>query len=154
MGEDHYLGKHSVAHPIKLQYSVGDEVKRMSRPFMFGTGGAGWCLSRSLLRKTITEISKVGSFNDISSAVGAPDDVTIGFIVSELVRIADRRSGIFDRRMKFRDISSFHSHLENLQAISDLPSQVSLSYSEDVFENGSNPRNVVLLENRRLNMEE
>ena len=54
--EDHYLGKHSVAHPIKLQYSFGDEAKRMSQPFMFGTGGAGWCLSRSLLRKTIIEI--------------------------------------------------------------------------------------------------
>lgn len=53
-----------------------------------------------------------GSFEKLSSHIGVPDDVTVGFIVSELL----------DRT--FLSVDTFHSHLENLDAIKDLPNQV------------------------------
>ena len=53
---DHYLGKRSISNPIKIRYNLdfgNYENMKISKPFVFGTGGAGWCLSKSVLEKVM-----------------------------------------------------------------------------------------------------
>ena len=56
--------------------------------------------------------SEYGSFVSISAQIGLPDDVTVGFIVSEFLNLP------------FKSIDAFHSHLEDLGSVRQLDNQV------------------------------
>ena len=49
--EDHYFGKRTISEPISIPHHLDGGAKKLSKPFFFGTGGAGWCLSKSVLSK-------------------------------------------------------------------------------------------------------
>ena len=103
-----YLGRKSTQHPVSI------ETDGKTRKFYFGTGGAGWCISQPLLLEMERVLMKE-SFTSISSLIGLPDDVTIGFIISQLIGV----ELINDTR--------FNSHLNHLASI-DPHRQVRLFY--------------------------
>ena len=105
--QDYYLGKSST-NPLRVQF--GDTQRKMSDYFSFATGGAGWCLSKSALRKVLKQLANK-TFADISKECGAPDDVTVGFL-------------LWRSEIALTEIDQFHSHLENLSEISDFENQV------------------------------
>merc|ERR1711954_566907 len=82
--------------------------------FNFATGGAGLYLSRALV-----EIMEVSDFYNISTTIGLPDDVTVGYIVNAKLKVP------------LTEESRFHSHLEILKKISsdDIDDQITFSYS-------------------------
>ena len=53
------------------------------------------------------------NFEEFSKECGAPDDVTVGFLMSQL-------------SVPLTEIEEFHSHLERLSEISDLENQVKI----------------------------
>ena len=69
---------------------------RMS--FWFATGGAGFCLSRSLASK-MAPIAGGGRFETVGDKIRLPDDVTMGYIAHVL-------------DTKLTRVEEFHSHLE------------------------------------------
>ena len=97
-----YLGRRSVATPISISYNYQGNHKQSS--FIFGTGGAGWCISRPLLIK-IERVLSENSFTDISNQIRLPDDVTMGFVINELLNI------------KLTNDQHFNSHLTNLASL-------------------------------------
>ena len=97
-----YLGRRSVAKPISISYNYEDNHKQSS--FVFGTGGAGWCISRPLLIK-IEKVLSETTFSDISNQIRLPDDVTVGFVVNELLKI------------ELTNDDHFNSHLTNLASL-------------------------------------
>ncbi|VDN57873.1 unnamed protein product [Dracunculus medinensis] len=92
---DWYLGKPSVAEPIFVHNSY-EKVG-----FQFATGGAGFCLSQSLLIKMRTYLRNSG-FELLGNYLGLPDDVTLGYLIEHLLNV------------KLTVIDEFHSHLEPL----------------------------------------
>ncbi|GMR36222.1 hypothetical protein PMAYCL1PPCAC_06417, partial [Pristionchus mayeri] len=72
-----YFGKISVAKNISVVYR--------SEPisFEFGTGGAGFCLSRRVVEELHELTKKNISVLSISSDLGLTDDVSLGFIIGE-----------------------------------------------------------------------
>lgn len=106
--QDVYIGRPSIGRAIQATYG-SQQVE-----FWFATGGAGFCLSRSLALRM--EPWSSGVFMDTSEMIRLPDDCTVGFIVEGLLGVGLIRSPLF------------HSHLETLGLLSDLPSQVTLSY--------------------------
>ncbi|KAJ9590164.1 hypothetical protein L9F63_016720, partial [Diploptera punctata] len=48
--------------------------------FWFATGGAGFCLSRSLALKMMP-VASGGKFISIGEKIRLPDDVTMGYII-------------------------------------------------------------------------
>ncbi|KAJ8283236.1 hypothetical protein COCON_G00020860 [Conger conger] len=107
-GGDVYVGKPSLDHPIRAHELLPDNTTR-EVDFWFATGGAGFCLSRTLAEKC-------------RPGRGAP----VGFIVEQRLGIPLVHSAMF------------HSHLENLLLLTPrhVPLQVTLSYG--LFENKMN----------------
>jgi hypothetical protein len=52
--------------------------------FWFATGGAGFCLSRSLATKMLP-IAGGGRFETVGDKIRLPDDVTMGYIAEHLL---------------------------------------------------------------------
>lgn len=50
--------------------------------FWFATGGAGFCISRPVVKK-MTPLIENGNLVKISDRIRFPDDVTVGFILGE-----------------------------------------------------------------------
>jgi len=59
----------------------------------------------------IQYLADSGGFESLSSSTGLPDDMLIGFIISQL-------------KFKMKNLETFHSHLENLRKLNNLHSQV------------------------------
>ncbi|XP_070684268.1 beta-1,3-N-acetylglucosaminyltransferase lunatic fringe-like [Pempheris klunzingeri] len=120
--QDVYIGRPSLERPIEATERIGTAEMRQVR-FWFATGGAGFCLSRGLALKMKPWASD-GSFMATAEHIRLPDDCTVGYIVEALLGVSLIRSALF------------HSHLENLGLVSDIHSQVTLSYG--TVENGRN----------------
>ena len=80
----------------KLSHYVSFLQHRLS--FWFATGGAGFCLSRSLASK-MAPIAGGGRFETVGDKIRLPDDVTMGYIAHLL-------------DTKLTRVEEFHSHLE------------------------------------------
>jgi len=107
-----YLGKTSTASPLKI---VGPQGQANSS-FWFATGGAGFCLSRTLALK-MAPLAVDGGFVSAGSQFWFPDDVTMGFLVEHHLKVP------------LTVVETFHSHLEPMAAIHGrLADQVSFSY--------------------------
>lgn len=126
-----YLGRQSVkkAYPIPKNYTHFFP-KRQRREYWFGTGGAGVCLNMeaasklqaylSVLARTQLEDRTMGqSFEMICNWVSQPDDVCLGLIMELLLGVPLRVS------------EKLHSHLENLDLITEPLQQATLSYYSD-----------------------
>jgi len=97
--------------------------------FLFGTGGAGFCLSRPLL---VSMLSKVAGIATTGDNIRLPDDVTVGYIAEVIMGVP------------LTQVDTLHSHLESLRRVDKdmLEDQVTLSYS--TYEDGE--KNAVGLE--------
>ncbi|KAJ8001422.1 hypothetical protein DPEC_G00169340 [Dallia pectoralis] len=123
-----YIGRPSLDRPIEAIERLGDAHTRPVR-FWFATGGAGFCVSRGLALRMIPWASG-GRFMATADRIHLPDDCTVGYIIEALLGTQLIRSPLF------------HSHLENLQLVSDakIPHQVTLSYG--MFESKRNIINI------------
>lgn len=124
--QDVYIGRPSLERPIEATERLGTTDMKQVR-FWFATGGAGFCLSRSLALKMKPWASD-GTFMATAEHIRLPDDCTVGYIVEALLGVSLIRSALF------------HSHLENLGLVSDIHSQVTLSYG--TVENSRNTVNL------------
>ena len=129
--EDYYLGRSSIEKEIEIKEQNShqrDEVTyfekylfilslvfQKSVKFWFATGGAGFCLSHHLFKK-IQSFIENGEFVKESEKMGMPDDVTIGYIIEKNTHVS------------LTNVRLFHSHLEPLNLLKNLSSQISLSY--------------------------
>nr|XP_027199479.1 fringe glycosyltransferase-like isoform X1 [Dermatophagoides pteronyssinus] len=111
---DWYLGKTSIKHPLEID----DREFKKKIHFSFATGGAGFCISRSLALKMISVASN-GQLISVGDRIRLPDDVTIGYIIEHMLN------------KKLTVIEEFHSHLEPMAMLEKnlLKNQVSFSYS-------------------------
>lgn len=110
--DDWYLGKPSIRHPLQIL----DRKTGSKFAFWFGTGGAGFCLSRSLVMK-MTPFASGGKFMSTCDKIRLPDDVTVGYIIQYLLH------------KPLTVVEHFHSHLEP----ANLPhpeEQISMSFSQ------------------------
>ncbi|XP_043204271.1 fringe glycosyltransferase-like [Amphibalanus amphitrite] len=114
--EDWYLGKNSIRTPLQIMDRAhnGDRVS-----FWFGTGGAGFCISRALALK-MSPFASGGRFMRVGDKIRLPDDVTMGYIIEHLLKT------------RLTVIDEFHSHLEQMKFIrpTELDKQISFSYSQ------------------------
>ncbi|XP_068607172.1 beta-1,3-N-acetylglucosaminyltransferase lunatic fringe-like [Brachionichthys hirsutus] len=124
--QDVYIGRPSLERPIEAADRPASAETRPVR-FWFATGGAGFCLSQGLALKMKPWASN-GSFTATAESIRLPDDCAVGYIVEALLGVSLIRSPLF------------HSHLENLGLVSDVRSQVTLSYGKV-----ENRRNIVNL---------
>ncbi|TWW58913.1 Beta-1,3-N-acetylglucosaminyltransferase lunatic fringe [Takifugu flavidus] len=122
--QDVYIGRPSLERPIEAPENPGTPG---TVRFWFATGGAGFCLSRGLALK-MKPWASGGVFMETAERISLPDDCTVGYIVNALLGASLIRSPLF------------HSHLENLGLVSDIHSQVTLSYGT-----AENRRNTVNL---------
>lgn len=85
--------------------------------FVFATGGAGFCISRTLALKMLP-IAGIGKFMTVSDRIGLPDDVTMGYIIEHLLKVP------------LTVIDTFHSHLEPMETLrrETFKDQVTFSY--------------------------
>ncbi|OQV22160.1 Fringe glycosyltransferase [Hypsibius exemplaris] len=115
---DWYLGKPSIKAPLELPYSKPLTSNDRKAIFWFATGGAGFCLSRSLVTKMEPLVSH-GQFMSVGEKIRLPDDVTIGYVIEHLLHVP------------LTVVDKFHSHLEPLHMMTEdvLPAQISFSYS-------------------------
>jgi hypothetical protein len=117
-----YLGKPSIPDQLQIQdKESGDKQKRIK--FWFGTGGAGFCLSRPLTDQ-LTRHASGRKFISVSEKLRLPDDVTMGYIISIMAGVDLTR------------VEEFHSHLEPLHLVTNLHDQISFSYSEPTTTTG------------------
>ncbi|XP_037801570.1 fringe glycosyltransferase-like isoform X2 [Penaeus monodon] len=114
--QDWYLGKNSIRAPLEI-INRDNVSQRIS--FWFATGGAGFCISRSLGLKMMP-VAGGGKFVSVGDKIRLPDDVTIGYVVEHVLR------------RKLTVLDEFHSHLESMKLLNtdNLASQISLSYSK------------------------
>nr|XP_046226771.1 beta-1,3-N-acetylglucosaminyltransferase lunatic fringe-like [Scatophagus argus] len=124
--QDVYIGRPSLERPIEATEKLGTAQMRQVH-FWFATGGAGFCLSQGLARKMKPWASD-GTFMATAEHIRLPDDCTVGYIVEAQLGVSLTRSPLF------------HSHLENLGLVSDIQSQVTLSYG--TVENSRNTVNL------------
>ncbi|XP_037069603.1 fringe glycosyltransferase-like, partial [Pollicipes pollicipes] len=114
--QDWYLGKNSIRTPLQIidRAISGDRVS-----FWFGTGGAGFCISRALALK-MSPFASGGRFMRVGDKIRLPDDVTMGYIIEHLVKT------------RLTVVDEFHSHLEQMKFIrpAELSQQISFSYSK------------------------
>ncbi|XP_072167693.1 beta-1,3-N-acetylglucosaminyltransferase radical fringe-like [Diadema setosum] len=112
--QDHYLGRASLSHPIEAI----DRYSNQRVSFWFATGGAGFCISKSLAMKMAVYASS-GTFEKMCNRIRLPDDVTIGFIIEVLLK------------KPLTKVQTFNSHLQLLRSIptGQLQKQLTLSYS-------------------------
>lgn len=113
--EDWYLGKPSIRAPLEI-LTRDKSAQKIS--FWFATGGAGFCLSRSLALKMIP-VASGGKFISIGEKIRLPDDVTMGYIIEHLLR------------KPLTVIDQFHSHLEPMKFLRQetFQDQITFSYS-------------------------
>ncbi|KDR18395.1 Fringe glycosyltransferase, partial [Zootermopsis nevadensis] len=97
--EDWYLGKPSIRAPLEI---LNKDKSAQKISFWFATGGAGFCLSRSLALKMIP-VASGGKFISIGEKIRLPDDVTMGYIIEHLLK------------KPLTVIDQFHSHLEPMK---------------------------------------
>lgn len=114
--QDWYLGKPSIRAPLEI-INRDNVSQRIS--FWFATGGAGFCISRSLGLKMMP-IAGGGKFISVGEKIRLPDDVTLGYIVEHMLA------------KKLTVVDEFHSHLEPMRFLNtdSLARQVSFSYSQ------------------------
>jgi len=110
-----YLGKPSTARPIDI-WDLHNP-KNVSQ-FWFATGGAGFCISRTMALK-MAPYAANGKLVRTGEEFWFPDDVTIGYIIEHLLG------------QTLTVIPRFHSHLEALKTVDHLDEQISVSYTED-----------------------
>lgn len=96
--------------------------------FWFATGGAGFCISRSLALRMMP-IAGGGKFISIGDRIRFPDDVTMGFVVGmlntliHLVNTCDKFTVFFFAlsehllNVPLTVVDQFHSHLEPMEYI-------------------------------------
>jgi len=118
--EDWYLGKVSISKPLQ----IFDKAQQKEVEFFFGTGGAGFCLSRSLAEK-IGDMSE--SLSETGNRIGLPDDVTVGYLATVLLGVP------------LTEVNTFHSHLEALSRVDTSKSilEEQLTFSYGVYEDGT-----------------
>lgn len=114
--QDWYLGKPSIRAPLEI-INRDNVSQRIS--FWFATGGAGFCISRSLGLKMMP-IAGGGKFISVGEKIRLPDDVTLGYIIEHMLS------------KKLTVVDEFHSHLEPMRFLNtdSLARQVSFSYSQ------------------------
>jgi len=95
------LGKPSLKQQIvfKDPHNKSEDVS-----FWFGTGGAGFCLSRALALRMVP-LAIGGKFMKICDRIQLPDDVTIGYVAGHLLG------------QNLEVIPQFHSHFETMKFI-------------------------------------
>ncbi|EFO21831.2 hypothetical protein LOAG_06657 [Loa loa] len=71
---DWYLGRPSTMGP------VGVDSTPEKATFWFATGGAGFCLSKSLLAKMSSYVRN-GGFEELGELLRLPDDVSLGYLI-------------------------------------------------------------------------
>lgn len=91
-----YLGKRSTGGPVELRDPDCPHCPRHS--FSFGTGGAGWCLSRALVRRGLEDFVDLPR---LCEQIDAPDDVTIGYVAEVILGV------------EMTEEPRLHSHLES-----------------------------------------
>lgn len=116
--EDWYLGKPSIRQPLEILARDSTKPQRKIA-FWFATGGAGFCISRSLALKMLPLAGR-GKFISIGEHIRLPDDVTMGYIVEHLLK------------KNLTVVENFHSHLEPMKFLKKegLSDQVTFSYSK------------------------
>ncbi|KAL3981486.1 Fringe-like family protein [Acanthocheilonema viteae] len=107
---DWYLGRPSTMEPVGVDSAPGKAT------FWFATGGAGFCLSKSLLSKMSSYVRN-GGFEELGELLRLPDDVSLGYLIEHLLKV------------KLTVLDKFHSHLEDLEEINknDIHKQISFS---------------------------
>jgi len=107
-----YLGKTSTAYPLHIR---GPDGKNSS--FWFATGGAGFCVSRTLAMK-MAPFAVDGKFVEAGNQFWLPDDVTLGYIIEQ------------NLGLNLTVVPQFHSHLESMSSLTpdELESDISFSY--------------------------
>jgi len=109
-----YLGKPSTARPIEIwDLNAPQNVSE----FWFATGGAGFCVSRTLALK-MAPFTANGKLVRTGEEFWFPDDVSLGYIIEHILK------------ENLTVIPQFHSHLEPMRNIGDIDSQITLSFSE------------------------
>ena len=98
--QDWYFGKVSISKPLQIY----DKVQKREVEFYFGTGGAGFCLSRSVAKK-IGDLS--WSLSEIGDRIGLPDDVTVGYLATVVLGVP------------LTPLPGLHSHLEALRRLGE-----------------------------------
>lgn len=113
--QDWYLGRPSIRAPLEI---INRDNLSQKISFWFATGGAGFCISRSLALKMMP-LAGGGKFISVGEKIRLPDDVTMGYIIEHLLR------------KKLTIVEEFHSHLEPMRFISldNLDNQISFGYS-------------------------
>lgn len=116
--EDWYLGKPSIRQPLEILARDSSRPQRKIS-FWFATGGAGFCISRSLALKMLP-LAGAGKFISIGEHIRLPDDVTMGYIIEHLLK------------KNLTVVENFHSHLEPMKFLKKeaLSDQVTFSYSK------------------------
>ncbi|TRY68616.1 hypothetical protein TCAL_03222 [Tigriopus californicus] len=109
-----YLGKPSTAKPLEI-FDI--KSPQNTSHFWFATGGAGFCVSRTLALK-MAPYAGNGKFVETGDQFWFPDDVTLGYIVEHLLG------------ERLTVIPEFHSHLEPMKRIppEEISQQISFSY--------------------------
>ncbi|XP_003748205.1 fringe glycosyltransferase [Galendromus occidentalis] len=115
--KDWYLGKTSIKDPLETR-TRGEHPENVA--FWFGTGGAGFCISKALALR-MKPIASEGRFTDVGESIRLPDDVTMGYIVEVLLQ------------KRLTVLPNFHSHLESLGYLDQdsFKDQISFSYSSN-----------------------
>nr|XP_026694842.1 fringe isoform X1 [Ciona intestinalis] len=126
---DFYIGKPSLNYPFTTTFK-GEKVG-----FWFATGGAGVCISKALAQRMKPWCSNGGLYRT-SEHLNAPDDCTLGFVVSNRLAVELTSSNLL------------HSHLETLGQLNPatLTEQVTLSYGLD------NRNNIIQLQESSHNL--
>uniref|UniRef100_A0A1B6EG05 Fringe-like glycosyltransferase domain-containing protein n=1 Tax=Clastoptera arizonana TaxID=38151 RepID=A0A1B6EG05_9HEMI len=116
--EDWYLGKPSIRAPLEILNRETKALAKQNISFWFATGGAGFCLSRSLALKMMP-LASDGKFISIGEKIRLPDDVTMGYIIEHLLR------------KPLTVVDQFHSHLEPMKFLRQdtFHKQITFSYS-------------------------
>jgi len=130
--QDWYLGKVSIPQQLEILDRLRLPERRNVK-FWFATGGAGFCLSRSLAEKMRPWVTQ-GRFQKLADDIRLPDDVAVGYMIEVLLGV------------QLTQVSQFHSHLEPLRLVDSPEDAVTLSYStnEDTEE-----RNIVEVDDVR-----
>ena len=109
-----YVGKKSISKPVQITYRSDNEKTVQSKPFNFATGGAGWCINRSMYQNLLNLLSNDSEFARVSRTTGLPDDMTIGFLIESELEV------------QLKSVEKFHSHLEDLNQIKNPSDQVKI----------------------------
>ncbi|XP_054634303.1 beta-1,3-N-acetylglucosaminyltransferase lunatic fringe-like isoform X2 [Dunckerocampus dactyliophorus] len=111
-----YIGRPSLERPLEASEELSGATEMRKVSFWFATGGAGFCLSRSLAI-SMRPWASDGAFAATAERIRLPDDCAVGYIAGALLGVGLVRSPLF------------HSHLESLALLSRVHEQVTLSYN-------------------------